>query len=468
MSFSFNSINAPFPFSPNIGGTGIDNGINTITLGGNFSTGGVFSTGGDFSTEGSLAITGNYAITFIFSDITNATFPIGTYTLATVDETISSIVGTTNQIDANTVATVTTLSFPSVLYTANSTVLDDGSSNMEVGNDLIVTNTVTIEATTNQLVLGTANTTTISSVAPSASRTYTIQDAGAATNFVLCNSTNTQILIGPPLYESNTNVLIGIGAGTSNITSETSIQHVVIGAGAGSALNSSSLDTVLIGYHSGQQGTPITTGTQITLVGSKTAVNSASAINRTAIGYNVSGNIDNQVVLGNTSVTSLINSSQFGGCSLGTQANPFGFLVVGTSSVNNVTIAPASQAAARSYTIPDIGTNGNFSVTANVDVTSGSQTMAPGSRYWADKVTLTTFTLPTTPTQGDRYEIYGIGSGGWTLVENSGQFINMGNQVTTTTTGSLSSTNQYDALIIIAFSTTQFVAYPLIGNITVV
>lgn len=42
--------------------------------------------------------------------------------------------------------------------------------------------------TTNQLVLGTTNTTTISSVAPAASRTYTIQDYGSAANFVLAGA----------------------------------------------------------------------------------------------------------------------------------------------------------------------------------------------------------------------------------------------------------------------------------------
>jgi hypothetical protein len=156
------------------------------------------------------------------------------------------------------------------------------------------------------------------------------------------------------------------------------------------------------------------------------------------------------------------------GCALGSTAFPYSNLILGSSSTSQINVTPATTTAARTYTIPEIGTNGNFTVTANVDVTGGSQTVVNGGRYWADKSTLTTFTLPASPVQGDRYEIYGIGSGGWTVVYNSGQAINIGSAATTTTTGSLSSTNQYDALIVIAFSTTQFVAYPLIGNITVV
>lgn len=51
--------------------------------------------------------------------------------------------------------------------------------------------TLTATNTTNQIVLGTTNTTTISSTAPSASRVYTIQDAGAAANFIMSEGAQT-------------------------------------------------------------------------------------------------------------------------------------------------------------------------------------------------------------------------------------------------------------------------------------
>lgn len=131
-----------------------------------------------------------------------------------------------------------------------------------------------------------------------------------------------------------------------------------------------------------------------------------------------------------------------------------------------VHISNVSLSAARAYTLPDAGTDGYFDLRSIIDVSSGSRTLANGEKCWANKNTLTTFTLPT-PNQNDRYIIYGVGSGGWTVVYGSGQSINIGNQTTTTTSGSLSSTNQYDAVEIIAFSSTQFIAYPLIGNLTV-
>ena len=50
----------------------------------------------------------------------------------------------------------------------------------------------TLTNTTNQLVLGTTNTTTISSTAPSSSRTYTIPDAGGPANFILSTAPSSQ------------------------------------------------------------------------------------------------------------------------------------------------------------------------------------------------------------------------------------------------------------------------------------
>ena len=49
----------------------------------------------------------------------------------------------------------------------------------------------TLTATTNQLILGTTNTTTINSVAPASSRTYSIPDAGTNSSFVMTNGTQT-------------------------------------------------------------------------------------------------------------------------------------------------------------------------------------------------------------------------------------------------------------------------------------
>ncbi len=76
--------------NPTYGGTGVNNGSSTITIGGNLAFSGPHTFSG--------TLTGNTAVTFPTSG-----------TLATVNGTISSIIGTTNVIDATTVGTVTTI-----------------------------------------------------------------------------------------------------------------------------------------------------------------------------------------------------------------------------------------------------------------------------------------------------------------------------------------------------------------------
>jgi hypothetical protein len=65
------------------------------------------------------------------------------------------------------------------------------AGNSTIGGTKTFSSGVVINPTTNQLVLGVTNTTTINSVAPSASRVYTIPDAGANTSFVMAAGTQT-------------------------------------------------------------------------------------------------------------------------------------------------------------------------------------------------------------------------------------------------------------------------------------
>jgi hypothetical protein len=83
--------------------------------------------------------------------------------------TASTIGGTTNQVIVTSGAGSITLSTPQNIHTAATPTFAS----------------ITHTAVTNQIILGTTNTVTISSTAPAASRTYTIADAGANANFVL-------------------------------------------------------------------------------------------------------------------------------------------------------------------------------------------------------------------------------------------------------------------------------------------
>lgn len=122
-------------------------------------------------------------------------------------------------------------------------------------------------------------------------------------------------------------------------------------------------------------------------------------------------------------------------------------------------------------------TNGAASITIAsngatpwVDQTTASVTMATNTGYTSDAgASLVTFTLPTTAAIGDWIEINGKGAGGWTLVEGTNQQIHLGNLTTTLTTGSISSSNQWDCVRLrCVTANTIFTVVSGVGNLTIV
>jgi hypothetical protein len=103
-------------------------------------------------------------------------------------------------------------------------------------------------------------------------------------------------------------------------------------------------------------------------------------------------------------------------------------------------------------------------------VSSASQALAVNHGYVVNNGTLCTLTLPASAAVGDVIYITGLGAGGWTIAQNSGQLIHFGSAVTTTGVGgSLSSTNQYNTITLVCSVTnTTFNVLSSIGNITVV
>lgn len=88
---------------------------------------------------------------------------------------VLSITGTSNEITASAATGNVTLSIPS-------TFIGPGSI---AATTTLAGTTVTLSATTNQILLGTTQVITLSSTAPASSQTYTIPDAGSAANVVL-------------------------------------------------------------------------------------------------------------------------------------------------------------------------------------------------------------------------------------------------------------------------------------------
>jgi hypothetical protein len=109
-------------------------------------------------------------------------------------------------------------------------------------------------------------------------------------------------------------------------------------------------------------------------------------------------------------------------------------------------------------------------VTAWVPVSGTSQSLSINTGYVTQNASLTTCTLPVTAAFGTLISLSGIGAGGWIVAQNTGQFINFGNQVTTTGTGgSIASTNRYDGIdLLCVVANTQWTVRMASGNLTVV
>lgn len=114
--------------------------------------------------------------------------------------------------------------------------------------------------------------------------------------------------------------------------------------------------------------------------------------------------------------------------------------------------------------------NSSASVLAWNEIITTSVTMVSNNAYVSNNAGLVTLTLPATSSFGDIIFVTGMGAGGWSIVYGTGQLIQVGSVASTITTGSISSTNRYDAINLVctvanttwqAFTGTQ-------GNLTIV
>lgn len=98
------------------------------------------------------------------------------------------------------------------------------------------------------------------------------------------------------------------------------------------------------------------------------------------------------------------------------------------------------------------------------DVTGTSQLMSSNHGYIANNGATVTLTLPVTSAVGDRIEICGApASGGWSVAQNGGQFIEIGNVASTVgVTGSVESSSASDSMVIIC--TVANTAWTVLGG----
>lgn len=297
---------------------------------------------------------------------------------------------------------------------------------------------------------------------------------------VLATSSSGLPSINTNFFMGNSNTVIGNSAGSTALLTQSATQNVVLGSNAGATMSGTGAGkNTLIGYQAGQNidgvstatgntlygnqtGNTLTTGNSNTIVGSESDVSAANAVNQIVIGKGVTGLGNNIAVIGNSNTANIVSSSTTGGCYLGSPANPFGFLFLGTAS-NYVAVDAATQTSnGPTLAIPDTGGQPqNFALTSATAVVTTSQTMTKWTTYFANNASQVTFSFPATIAQGDTFIIVGQGAGGFKISQPASLSIKIsGTDVTTTTGtgGNIQSTNQYDTCMLVAESSTVIVA----------
>lgn len=174
---------------------------------------------------------------------------------------------------------------------------------------------------------------------------------------------------GGNLKTGSNNTIMGTFSGEGAVNS-TFANCVIIGYSTGAALNSES-NSIVIGANA---GSTLATGSNNVIVGGSSDVSSGAATNRIILGQGIIAANDNQAVIGNVSLTSIVSNST--NATLGTAANPFsGAYITGLSgkissisSITTLTIADLDSTiyctGSSSYTITlpaaSVGTNRNI------------------------------------------------------------------------------------------------------------
>lgn len=169
-----------------------------------------------------------------------------------------------------------------------------------------------------------------------------------------------------------------------------------------------------------------------------------------------------------TNHSPLIGAASNGITSLGPLTN--GQLVIGSTGND-----PVASVLTAGSGIGIVNASGSITISATSGgfiwstVTGTSQTISAENGYIANNASLITFTLPSTAAVGDTFKIMGLAAGGWTIVENTGQSIIFGDVTSTTTSGSISSTDAHDSITVTCtVANTTWSVSQSIGNLSIV
>lgn len=237
-----------------------------------------------------------------------------------------------------------------------------------------------------------------------------------------------------------------------------------------------SITSTAIRTVNGGTGTATASSNAITVTG--TGVISTTATSATVTIASTAANVING---GTGSATASSNTFTVTGTGPVSTSGTGSTITIATTAANTISATSGTAtASSNTFTVVGAGTVSTSATGSTLTITgvplpwvnqnSGSVTMVVNTGYVINNgASLVTLTLPATAAQGTTFQILGFSSGGWSIAQASGQNIRFGNVTTTTSSGTLSSTNQGDCVTLVcAVANTNFVVQTSVGNLTYV
>lgn len=438
------------------GGTGVDNGNNLITIGGNITT------------DNSVTFVGDFPVTFTFSGTTNLTFPT-TGTLATTADIPSLPISVTNGGTGLTsitnhalmlgqgVSNVATLLLTAGQLPIGTTSGDPVGASIGSGIGINVSNGSGSISIALQTPVSLSNGGTNASLTPSNGGIFYSTSSAAA--ILSGTSTAGQILRSgansAPSWSTATYPSLAITTGSilrANGTNWNATTATYPDTTTANQILYSSASNTISEITTAANGVLITSGVSVPSISS--TLPAAVQGNITSLGTITSGVWNGTTIAvanGGTSATSLTAHGILLG--QGTSAVTSLVLSAGRIPIGTTAGDPSNALLTAGSGISITPASGSITISTTgaspwVDQTTSSVTMAVNTGYTTDAgASLVTYTLPATSAIGDWVEINGKSAGMWTIAQTAGQIIRFLSKSTTTgVTGSLSAITQFDCI----------------------
>jgi hypothetical protein len=249
------------------------------------------------------------------------------------------------------------------------------AGNSTIGGTKTFSSGVVINPTTNQLVLGVTNTTTINSAAPAASRTYNIIDAGGAADFVMTAAVQT--IGGAKTFSS----AVTINPASNQLVLASGVNQLTLNSSTSAAARTYSFPDVgttgsiamlegaqtFSGLKTFSAGVAITGGTaatqRLTVSGTTWTVGNGPTITE-AGAATFATSVTSPLIVGGSSVSQVLTIKSTTG--IGT-SDRIDFTVGNNGAVTGLSIGTAGQVTAG----PNASTNLNCIVNGRASVTHG-------------------------------------------------------------------------------------------------